>query len=58
MSETVDRWENEFLLFSLCRKDLIEVDGDAEGDEEEATDAGNLPVGGLKRGWGDELVPE
>lgn len=39
-------------------EDFVEVDGDAEGDEEEAADAGADPVGGLERGWGDELRPE
>lgn len=39
-------------------EDLVEVDGDAEGDEEEAADTGFYPVLGLERGWGYELGPE
>lgn len=40
------------------RKDLIEVDGHAERDEEEAADARTDPVGRLERGRVDELRPE
>lgn len=50
-------WEDEFLLLAGW-EDLVEVDGHAEGDEEEASDAGFGPVWGLEWGWGDELVPE
>ena len=39
-------------------EDLVKVDGDAEGDEEEAADAGPDPVWRLKGGWSDELGPE
>lgn len=58
MSEAVDGRENKFLLFGLCREDFVEVNGNAKGNEEKATDAGNFPVRGLEGGWSDELVPE
>lgn len=45
-------------MFGLRREDLVEVDGNTEGDEKKATDTGNFPVRGLKWGWSDELVPE
>ena len=43
----VDRGQHELLLFG-GGEDFVEVDGDAEGDEEEAADAGAEPVRGLK----------
>jgi len=49
--------EDEFLLLG-GREDGVEVDGDAEGDEEEAPDAGADPVGGLEGRGRDELGPE
>lgn len=53
----VDRGQDEFLLLR-GGQDLVEVDGDAERDEEEAADPGADPVRGLQ-GWGrDELCPE
>lgn len=39
-------------------QDFVQVDGDTEGDEEEAADAGADPVWGLEWGWGNELGPE
>lgn len=48
----VDVWEDEALLFGGW-EDFVEVDGDAEGDEEESSDAGAGPVGGLEGWWGD-----
>lgn len=45
------------LLLLARGEDFVEVDGDAEGDEEESADAGADPVGWLE-GWrGDELGP-
>ena len=52
-----DGGKDEAFLFA-GREDFVEVDGDAEGDEEEAADAAAGPVGWL-HGWGgDELLPE
>ena len=53
----VDGGEDEFLLLG-GREDFVEVDGDAEGDEEEAADARADPVGGLEGRGRDELGPE
>ncbi|KAH9826622.1 hypothetical protein Tdes44962_MAKER10026 [Teratosphaeria destructans] len=39
-------------------QDFVEVDGHAQADEEEASDAAAGPIGGLQRRWGDELLPE
>lgn len=49
--------EDEFLLFG-GREDGVEVNGDTEGDEEEAPDAGADPVGGLEGRGCNELGPE
>lgn len=51
------RREDEFLLLG-GGKDFVEVDGDAEGDEKEAADAGADPVWWLEGRGGDELGPE
>ena len=48
--------EDKLLLLG-SGEDLVEVDGNAEGDEEEAPDAGADPVGGLERWWCSELGP-
>lgn len=53
----VDGGEDEFFLLR-CGQDFVEVDGDAEGDEEEASDAAADPVGGLQGRGRDELGPE
>lgn len=41
-----------------CRENLVEVDWDAEGDEEQSANAGLDPVLWLEGWWGDELRPE
>jgi hypothetical protein len=51
-------WQNQFLLFGFGREDLVEVDGDAERDQEETTNTGYFPIRRLE-GWrGRKLVPE
>ena len=49
--------EDELLLLA-GGQDLVEVDGHAKGDEEEAPDAGADPVGRLEGRRCDELGPE
>ena len=39
------------------REDFIEVNGNTEGDKEEAANARAFPVWGLKRWGGNELIP-
>lgn len=46
----VDGWEDELLLFG-CWEDLVQVNGNAEGYEEEATDTGFDPVLWLEGWW-------
>jgi len=53
----VDGWEDEFLLFG-GGKDLIQINRNAEGDEEESSDSRADPVGWLEGRWSDELRPE
>jgi len=53
----VDGGQHELLLFG-GREDFVEVDGNAEGDKEEPTDAGTEPVRGLKWGRRHELRVE
>lgn len=50
-------WKDKFLLFGR-RENLVEVYGDAEGDEEESADTRLRPVRGLEWRWGNELFPE
>lgn len=53
----MDRGQDEFLLLG-GREDLIQVDRDTKGDQEEAADAGSDPIGWLKW-WGrNKLRPE
>lgn len=56
-AETRGAGQDEFFLFA-SGQDFVKVDGDAEGDEEEAADAGAEPVGWLEGGRGGELSVE
>jgi len=53
----VDRGEDELLLLG-GGEDLVQVDGYAEGDEEEPADARADPVRGLEGRRRNELGPE
>lgn len=52
-----DGREDELLLLA-GREDFVQVDWDAQGDEEEPADARPDPVGWLEGRWGDELRPQ
>ena len=53
----MQRGQDELLLLGRGQ-DLVEVDGDAEGDEEEPAYGRADPVRGLQRWWGSQLGPE